>query len=69
TIMIENKQLKSDIVMVAKDIADRQKQIDKLNTAAQECEGYKSANEALIQHCDPSIVFNTIKITTLPKRG
>jgi cell division protein FtsL len=65
----ENTQLKSDIVMIVKDVADRQKQIDELNATVQEYQGYKFANEALLQHCDPDSVVNAIKITPLPKRG
>jgi len=58
-----------DIVIIVKDVADRQQQIDELNATVQEYEGYKFANEALLQHCNPSDVVKAIKATPLPKRG
>jgi len=69
----ENNQLKSDIVIIVKDVADRQKQIDELNSTNSKLKDElfwcKHANGQLLEHCDPSGIKKAINKTPLPKRG
>lgn len=69
---LEAEQYKKDIIMVVKDVANRQHTIDDLNASNSKLEDElfwcKHANGQLLEHCDPSGVKKAIKATPLPKR-
>jgi len=66
----ENNQLKSDIVIIVKDVSNRQNVIDKLissnKSLDEELFWCKHVNGELIQKCNPSTVNSVIKKTPLP---
>jgi len=69
----KNNQLKSNIAMIVKDVADRQHTIDELNSTNSKLKDdlfwCKHANGQLLEYCDPSGIKKAINKTPLPKRG
>jgi len=59
-----------DIVFVVKDLKNRQQQIADLNASNSKLEDdlfwYKTANDVLIEHCEPKSLTKAIKATPLP---
>ena len=59
-----------DIVFVVKDLKNRQQQIADLNASNNKLEDdlfwYKTANDTLIEHCEPKTLSKAIKATPLP---
>ena len=67
----KSKQYEKDIVMISKDVADRQAEIDRLSEDAEAYENemywVRYVNEELTENCDTKTVNRVIKNTPLPK--